>query len=123
SGELSRVLLLAPSYNFGAAEFCRDNNPWARFADAHGLILVVPEFMTLTTEAILPQQWAGPATLAALVAIKKQYPIHADQLLIHGYGNGAEFAERFALWKPELCAAVSIHSAVDWAWQESMPED
>jgi hypothetical protein len=116
-----RVLLVVPSFNDGAAKFCLDTSGWARFADAHGLCLVVPQFVNLWSDSRLPERWSGDATLEAIRQIALQFPVQQSGWLLHGYGHGAEFVERFALWKPQLCSAVSVHSNADWAWQEALP--
>jgi tetratricopeptide (TPR) repeat protein len=122
SGRKYRVLLLMPSVNQDAAEYCKYGHTWARFADAHDLFLVVPQFMQFWSSPILPQEWSGDATLRALAELGKRYPISTEGMLLHGYGRGAAFLQRFALWRPDLVAAASLHSTSDWAWEESMPE-
>lgn len=121
SGRTYRVLLVVPSINQDAAEYCKYGHTWSRFADAHDLFLVVPGFMQFWSDCTMPQEWSGEATLQALQEIRQSYPIDTDRLLLHGYGRGAAFLQRFALWKPALCRAVSLHSSYDWAWQEDLP--
>jgi len=80
----------------------------------------VPDFFDFwKTNFNLTEQWSGEATLKALAKIQERYPIETGKLLLHGYGYGAGFVERFALWKPELCAAVSAHSTDAWEWREA----
>ncbi len=124
-----RVLLLIPSGNDDALEYCQETNAWARFADEHGLVLVAPKFLfafnwgtpaPAMCEFQHAQVWSGQATLDALERIRAQgVNIALDHLLLHGYGAGAQFAQRFARWAPERCAAVSIHSTqMNWAWYD-----
>jgi len=122
SGKKYRVLVLVPAANSGGADDCRAGSTWARFADEHGLFLLAPRFFEFWRSSIRAQQWSGEATLKALAQIKEQYSIDAGRLLLHGYGNGGAFAQRFAMWRPELCSAVSAHSSFLWEWYEAAEE-
>jgi hypothetical protein len=122
SGRTYRVLLVVPSINQDAAEYCKFGHAWARFADANDLFLIVPRFMPFWSDSTMPQEWSGEATRKALEEMGQRYPIATDRLLLHGFGRGAAFLQRFALWRPQLCAAASLHSSYDWAWEESLPE-
>lgn len=114
------VLVISPSINDGAERYLEGE--WARFADAHGVFLLVPQFMEFWSDSTLPQDWSGEALHLALTELKDRYPIDTDRLYFHGFGFGASFLERVALWKPGWCAAASLHSTFDWAWEETLPE-
>lgn len=116
------VLVIAPAVNEGADAYCRDRGAWARFADAHGVFLLVPQFMEFWSDSTLPGDWSGEALHLALEKLRDRFPLNADRLYFHGFGFGASFLQRVALWKPEWCAAASLHSTFDWAWEESLPE-
>ena len=109
------VLLLVPPNAQDGAEYCRDDNTWARFADTHRLVLVVPGYIDMMwSHSELPELWSGDATLQAITEIGKRIPIDAGKLLLHGYGYGGGVVQRFAMWRPDLCRAVSVHSTTDW---------
>ena len=95
-----RVLLL------GNAD---DLAKWGAFADRHQLFLFALSHRN-------PE-----AALQALEELKLNYPICTDRLLLHGRGGGARTVEEFALKKPELCAALSVHCCDDLLWDEQMP--
>ena len=122
-----RVLVVLPPFNDGTAAICEDTNPWARFSDAHNLVLVVPQFFQVHTTWKMdhpcspyhfPQIWAGQALLDGLQEIGKLRKLDDKKLVFHGTGAGAQFAARFARWKPERTAALSLHSAGGYSWAE-----
>lgn len=113
-----RVLVLIPSLNHDVLDLLQPESAWTRFADTHGLVLVAPRFYASDraeravhafTYFQNAQIWSGAALLAALDEIGKRIPIQKDRLLFHGYGAGAGFAARFARWRPDRVAAVSLH--------------
>jgi hypothetical protein len=113
------VLYLVPPNAQDAPEYCRDDNTWARFADAHGIVLIVPSFLDMMwSRSEMPQEWSGHALLLALAEIRKQYPIDTGKLLLHGYGYGGGVVQRFAMWRPDMCLAVSVNSAINWAGEK-----
>lgn len=122
-----RVLVVLPPFNDGTANICDDTHSWARFADAHNLALVVPQFFQVHTTWKMdhpcspyhfPQIWAGQALLDGIREIGKLRKLDEKKLLFHGTGAGAQFASRFARWKPERTAALSLHSAGGYSWAE-----
>ncbi len=128
SAEPPRVLVILPPFNDGVAELCADTHPWARFADANNLVLVVPQFFQVYTvwkadhpcsPYHYPQLWAGQVLLDALEGISSQHEVSDEKILMHGLGAGAQFVARFARWRPDRVAAISLHSgAGDYAWKE-----
>ena len=125
------VLVLVPSVNQDALDYCLDTNLWARWADAQGIFLVVPKFLRaynvgtgseFTAEFQCAQVWSGPATLQAVENIRAAgYRVAAERLLLHGFGGGSQFVDRFARWAPERCAALSLHSTDRWTWFDWTP--
>ena len=122
-----RVLVVLPPFNDGTATICDDTNPWARFADAHNLALVVPQFFQVHTTWKMDhpcspyhfsQIWAGQALLDGIREIGKLHKLDDKKLVFHGTGAGAQFASRFARWKPERTAVLSLHSAGGYSWAE-----
>jgi len=113
-----RILIIVPSLNEGAYAYCADASPWASFADTEKVFLLLPQFVYLDLSGSggfqSPQIWSGQALLDALAELRSRYQVQTDKLLLHGYGAGAQFAHRFALWKPELVSALSAHSAGFW---------
>jgi predicted esterase len=117
-GQLRRALILVPSLNHDVLEYLQPGNPWARFADRQGLVLVCPRFYCTErsdraqhafTYYINPQSWSGKALLDALDKIAERSPLRKESLLFHSFGSGAGYAARFARWRPDLVAAVSSH--------------
>ena len=121
-GSRMPVLVIAPAVNEGADDYCREEGAWARFADAHGVFLLVPQFMEFWSDSTLPQDWSGEALRLALAKLRNRFSLDTDLLYFHGFGFGASFLQRVALWKPDWCGAASLHSTFDWAWEETLPE-
>lgn len=122
-----RVLVVLPPFNEGTANICDDTSPWARFADAHNLALVVPQFFQVHTTWKMdhpcspyhfPNIWSGQALIDGLHEIGILRKLDDRKLLFQGAGAGAQFAARFARWKPERTAALSLHSAGGYSWAE-----
>ncbi len=112
-----RVLVLSPINNQEALVYLRQDCEWARFADAHNLVLVVPQFYASDaamkadhrfTHSRYAQIWSGRALLNALDQISRITPIESGNLLMHGDTSGGGFATNFAAWRPDLVSAVSV---------------
>lgn len=124
-----QVLVILPSFNDGVAAICSDESSWARFADANNLVLVVPQFFQVhTTWKVdhpcspyhFPQLWAGQVLLDAMDKIGQQHSLASEKLLFHGLGAGAQFAARFARWRPDRVGALSLHSGAGYyPWKEA----
>lgn len=124
------VLVLAPSLHHGVGEYMQDSNAWARFADEQGFFLLVPEFNWAAGEGgdgvrfwyHDAANWSGEALLTAVDWIARTQPAaRTDRLLLHGYGGGGQFVQRFARWAPERCLAISAHSTGGPGWMDGMP--
>ena len=125
-----RVMVFLPNFNDGVTRFFDDNQPWPRFADAHNLVLVVPQFFQVHTfwrrdhscsPYHFPQIWAGQALLDGIREIGKLRPLDDRRLIFHGIGAGGQFASRFARWKPERTGALSMHGGGEFSWAENEP--
>jgi hypothetical protein len=112
-----RVLVIAPTNNQDAIDYLDPHGAWARFADAHDLVLVVPQFHASDTpmrvanrftHARFAQVWSGAALLDAVERIGQQTLLDSSRLLLHGQTSGGGFATTFAAWRPDLVAAVSV---------------
>lgn len=126
SAEPPRVLVMIPAFNDGVGELCADASPWARFADAHNLVLVVPQFFHVHTiwkvdhpcaPYHFPQLWAGQVVLDAIDKIGAEHPMDSRRMMLHGFGAGAQFAARFARWRPDRVGALSLHSGSEYPWK------
>lgn len=124
SGKKYGILVLFPSVNHNSPDYCFDDNPWAKFADAEGLFLISPQLQRLFTNEGSesdPRDWSGDATLKAVSLLSQKFDVQSERLLLHGYGAGATFVEYFARWKPERVAAVSSHSSTYLPFYEWIP--
>ncbi len=123
--ETHRILIIAPPLNGATPDYCLDQNVWAQFADEKGIFLVVPQFLALFDDRmntfLNPQEWSGESTLQVVDQLASQFRIDKNKLLLHGYGGGGDFANRFARWAPERVAAISSHSTVGWDYYEVTP--
>jgi hypothetical protein len=123
--ETHRILIIAPPLNGATPDYCLDQNAWAQFADRHGLFLVAPQFLALFDDRmntfLNPQEWSGESTLQVVDQLAAQYRVDKNKLLLHGYGGGGDFVNRFARWAPDRVAAASSHSTVGWDYYEVTP--
>ena len=90
---------------------------WATFADQHRFAIVGPFFFTTHDEwrqrksYHYPSVWSGRALDKILRKLKQSAPIDSEQLYLFGFSAGAQFAHRYALYKPEHVRAVAAHAA------------
>jgi curli biogenesis system outer membrane secretion channel CsgG len=123
--ESHRILIIAPSLNGATPDYCLDANPWAQFADSQGLFLIAPQFLALFDDRmntfLNPQEWSGEATLQVVNQLATTYRVEPNRLLLHGFGGGGEFVNRFVRWMPDRVAAASSHSTVGWDYYEVTP--
>jgi poly(3-hydroxybutyrate) depolymerase len=79
-------IILAPSFNF-------DQSNWKT-----------------ATSYQFPAVWSGQALLDIINDFSSRQQLKLGRLFLHGVSAGAQFAVRFALWRPELCLAVSAQA-------------
>ncbi|MDR1190405.1 MAG: hypothetical protein LBK60_01905 [Verrucomicrobiales bacterium] len=112
-----RVLVLGAGSNAENLSYLRLDSAWAKFADAHNLVVVMPQFKTSSwawqkndtySYYIAAQVWSGQALLDGLAQINQQCAIQKEQLLFYTYASGSGFPLRFARWRPDLVAAVAV---------------
>ncbi|MBU4478366.1 MAG: hypothetical protein KKH34_04690 [Candidatus Omnitrophica bacterium] len=59
-----------------------------------------------------PAVWSGNALLRIIDDFKKQHNIRLKKkFYLFGFSAGAQFALRFAFWKPDLCIACAAHAS------------
>ncbi len=113
------VLLLVPGYN-GSGDSMFDEG-WRRFADERALVLLAPTFQTSPEQLrknqgyYYPEQGSGSQLEEALAEIHRRTGVNTDQIMIFGFSAGAQFAHRFALWKPQRVRALVAYSAAWWS--------
>lgn len=88
-----------------------------RFADQEGFVIIAPSFTfdeanwNSKTSYQYPEVWSGNALLDIIAKVKEKDALNLSKLYLHGFSAGAQFVLRFALWKPELCAACAAHAS------------
>ena len=88
-----------------------------RLADQEGFIIIAPSFVfdeanwNSKTSYQYPEVWSGNALLDIIAKVKEKNALNPSKLYLHGFSAGAQFVLRFALWKPELCAACAAHAS------------
>lgn len=120
-----RVVVITPTNNQDPLDYLLPGGEWARFADAHDLVLIVPQFVASDTpmradnrftHSRYAQVWSGAALLEAVDKIGEVTPLRKERLLMYGQTTGGGFSAMFAAWRPDLVAAVAV---VNGNW--SMP--
>jgi dienelactone hydrolase len=85
------------------------------FAEREGFAILAPSFVfdsqnwDVKQSYQYPSAWSGEALLAMIEWLKENQGIEPEGLYLHGFSAGAQFALRFALWRPTLCVACSAH--------------
>ena len=115
-GNPRRVLFVCPYHNQDALLII-NNSPFVKLADKKGWFVIMPTFKSTgdvqdrDTCYYYPEKFSGPAVREALEMIRKKYPIAVGGMLMQGYSGGAQFVHRFAIWAPDLVAAVVVNSS------------
>ena len=90
---------------------------WAAFADKHRFAVVGPFFFGKVLEIMdgvsyhFPAAWSGRALDEILAKVAQKTSIHQDQIYLFGFSAGAQFAHRYALFRPRRVRAVAAHAA------------
>ncbi len=87
-----------------------------QFANREGFVIIAPSFVYdaadwgSRTSYQFPEVWSGKALLNIIDNVKEKNSLAFSKFYLHGFSAGAQFVLRFALWKPELCAACAAHA-------------
>ena len=114
-GERFPVLVYVGGYNIRPKWITR--GAWAAFADEHRFVVVGPFFFGKILEIMdgvsyhFPAAWSGRALDKILAKVARGTPIHRDQIYLFGFSAGAQFAHRYALFRPRRVRAVAAHAA------------
>jgi poly(3-hydroxybutyrate) depolymerase/ribosomal protein S27E len=109
------VLVCIPGLSGSGRLFVR--TAFKDFAEKEGFIIVAPSFMwdkanwQARKSYQYPSAWSGNALIAIIGKLRKKHGLRTSGLYLYGFSAGAQFALRFALWKPQLCVACAAHAA------------
>ncbi len=87
------------------------------FAEQEKFIIVAPSFIydekNWATESSYqyPAAWSGNALLKIIKKFRNANNLRLSKYYLFGHSAGAQFALRFPLWKPDLCAACAAHAS------------
>ena len=88
------------------------------FAYKNKFVIISPSFMwddknwDSNQSYQYPAVWSGNALLKIVDDFKKEHNIRLSRkYYLFGFSAGAQFALRFALWKPDLCVACAAHAS------------
>ncbi len=88
-----------------------------RFAEKEGFIIIAPTFIfdeknwQSKTSYQYPHVWSGEAFLRMVRKIEGNHKLRINKIYLFGHSAGAQFALRFALWRPSRCAACAAHAS------------
>lgn len=114
-GNKRDVLIYVPGLSGNGASFVP--SAAKKFALAHNMIIIAPSFkfdsQNWNDEKSYqyPRIWSGDALLQILTKFRNESGIQTGKLYLTGFSAGAQFVERFALYKPDLCKAVVAHGS------------
>ncbi|MFA7231631.1 MAG: hypothetical protein WC071_10210 [Victivallaceae bacterium] len=90
-----------------------------RLANQYGLFLISPSFKN--DNYWEPEKWSGQAMLDAVKFVRKKFGLKESKLFYYGYSAGAQCANLFYNWKPEIVAAWGVHACGVWFKPEAVP--
>lgn len=115
------LLLVCPGLNGEGAEACREDGPWAKFADRYNLWILSPTFHCDSKDVrdrrkcyYYPESGSFEWLLTEIDKLADQHGISDRKLLLFGFSAGAHVVHRLALWRPERVKAVAAYSAGWW---------
>ena len=114
----SPLLVMVPGLS-GKGEYfvnqqCKD------FAEKEKFIIIAPSFTfdeknwKAKKSYHYPSVWSGQALLKIVHDFKAKHGLNISKFYLIGHSAGAQFVLRFALWKPQLCAAIAGHGSGGW---------
>jgi hypothetical protein len=89
---------------------------WGKAARDNGWIILSPHFIfdernwETAKSYQFPELWSGRALLDIMKDFSRRQHLTLGRSYLHGVSAGAQFVVRFALWRPDLCLAVSAHA-------------
>lgn len=87
------------------------------FAVKEHFMIIAPSFVwdqanwNSNTSYQYPEAWSGNALIQIIDKVKEKHGISASQLHLFGFSAGAQYALRFANWRPDLCASCAAHGS------------
>lgn len=109
------VLVCIPGLSGKGQDFV--SSIFKEFAEKEGFVIVAPSFMwdkdnwNTKKSYQYPSVWSGAALIEIINKLQKEQSLSLSKLYLYGFSAGAQFALRFAIWKPELCAASAAHAS------------
>ncbi len=108
------ILVVVPGLNGSGSAYIQ--GPWRQFARENGFVIISPTF-THDDEDWQKEQsyqyaptWAKEVMLQAIDELGEKVRLNKNNLFLFGVSAGAQYAHRFALWRPDICKAVAMHA-------------
>ncbi len=109
------LLVMIPGLSGRGDKFV--SSEFKQFAEAENFIIVAPSFVwdeknwDSKKSYQYPAAWSGNALLKIIDQLEEKNGLTVSKLYLFGFSAGAQFALRFCVWKPELCAASAAHGS------------
>jgi len=93
------------------------NKEVKKFAEREHFAVIAPSFVfdennwESKTSYQYASAWSGKALLKIVRQFQMIHRLRISKFYLFGHSAGAQFVLRFALWKPELCAACAAHAS------------
>jgi poly(3-hydroxybutyrate) depolymerase len=108
----SRLMVLFGGRNWNGKKAI-DSYHFDRLSDKYGVFLISPSFKD--DDYWEPEKWSGQAMLDALQTVRLKFGLKNDaKLFYYGYSAGAQCANLFYHWKPEIVEAWGAHACGVW---------
>jgi predicted esterase len=109
------LLLCIPGLSGSGEDFVQPI--FKEFANKEGFVIVAPSFIwdeknwDSQRSYQFPSVWSGEALIRIINKLKDKQGILLSKFYLFGVSAGAQFSLRFAIWRPELCAACAAHGS------------
>lgn len=110
-----QALIMAPPLSGRGESFITVE--FKKFADEEWFVIIAPSFVwdeknwETRQSYQYPAVWSGDALIGIIDKFERDNNIKISKLNLFGFSAGAQFALRFCLWKPEMCATSISHDA------------
>lgn len=108
------LLVMVPGLSGRGEQFV--THEFKEFAEREGFVILAPSFMydeqnwNAKRSYQFPEVWSGSALLEIIDKLKAKNNLKISKCYLFGFSAGAQFALRFCLWRPDLCAACAAHA-------------
>lgn len=108
------ALILVPGLSYSGEQFA--SFEFKKFARDNKFVIIAPTFIfdernwNSERSYQYPSAWSGDALVRIVQKFERLNNLGISKLYLYGFSAGAQFAQRFALYRPDMCAACAVYA-------------